>query len=67
MESILIVYNDIKELTHGYQNYITSQMLIFGGYVKMRKSLYTRVTIWDNIMILNLNDTVSPRYEGPCF
>ena len=41
MESLINIDNGIKEPTHGYQNCNTSQILIFGGYVKVRESLYT--------------------------
>jgi hypothetical protein len=43
MVSIINITNDIKEPTHGYQNYNTTQILITGGYVKVRESLYTQV------------------------
>ena len=33
--------NAIKEPTHGYRNCNTSQILVFGGYLKVRESLYT--------------------------
>ena len=46
----------IKEPTYGYQNHNTNQILIFGGYVKVRESLYTRIIIWVNT-ILNHIDT----------
>ena len=67
MVSIININNGIKEPTHGYQNCNTSQILIFGGYVKVRESLYTRVIIWVNT-ILNHIDTREflPRYEGSC-
>ena len=45
----------IKEPTYGYQNCNTSQILIFGGYVKVRK-FYTQVFSWVdtilNVLIL---------------
>ena len=41
MESLINIDNGIKEPTHGYQNCNISQILIFGGYVKVRESLYT--------------------------
>ena len=65
MVSIINFNHGIKEPTHGYQNSNTSQILIFGEYVKVRESLYTQVIIWvDNIM--NHIDTrvILPRYEG---
>lgn len=33
--------NAIKEPTHGYQNCNSSQILVFGGYLRVRGSLYT--------------------------
>jgi hypothetical protein len=41
MLSIINIINGIKEPTCGYHNCNTSQMLIFGGYVKVRDSLIT--------------------------
>lgn len=63
--SIIKINNGIKEPIHGYQICTTSQMSIFGGDVKIRESLYTRVIIWLNI-ILNQIDTkeILPTYEG---
>jgi hypothetical protein len=58
--------NDINEPTHGYhQNCNTSEMVIFGGYVKVRESLYTRVIICVNTF-LNHIDTkaILPQCEG---
>ena len=42
------INNGIKQPTCRYQNCNTSQILIFGGYVKVRESSYTRVIIWVN-------------------
>ena len=67
MVLIMNTNNDIKTHTQGYQNCNTSQILVFGEYVKMRKSLYTQVIIWvDNI--LNHLDTraLLPRYQDSC-
>ena len=57
--------NGIKEPTRGYQNSNTSQIFIFGGYVKVRESLYTRVIIWVS-NILDHSDTraIFPGYES---
>ena len=38
--SIININYGIKELTRGYQNFNTSQIMVFGGYVKVRESLY---------------------------
>ena len=46
MVSITDINNGIKEPTRGYQNCIASQILIYGGYLKFRESLYTQVIIW---------------------
>ena len=43
------VNNNIKEPNYGHQNYNTSQILTFSGYVKARESLFNRVIIWVNI------------------
>ena len=63
--SIININNDILELTCGYQNCYTSQILIFCGYLKVREYLYTRVTIWVNA-ISNHIDTKAflPRCQG---
>ena len=45
MVLIININNGFKVPTCGYQNCNTNQILIFGGYVKMRKSLYTRVMV----------------------
>ena len=42
----MLMNNVIKELTHGFQNCNTSQILMFHRYVKVRESLYTNVIIW---------------------
>jgi hypothetical protein len=42
MVSIIINNKGVKEPTPGCQKYNTSQILIFGGYLKVRKSLYTQ-------------------------
>ena len=65
--SIININNGIKEPTHEYPNYNTSQILIYGGYVKMRESLYTQVVIWIST-ILNHFDTRTnmPRYQDFC-
>jgi hypothetical protein len=46
MASIMNINNGIKEPTRRYQNCNTNQTLIFGSYVKVRESLYTRIIIW---------------------
>jgi hypothetical protein len=57
----------IKELISGYQNYNTNQILIFGGYVKVRGSLYSRTITWINIILSHIDIRVTfPRYECFC-
>ena len=52
--------------THGYQNCKTSQTLIFGGYFKERESLYTRVVIWVNTIIIHIDTrAILPKYTDP--
>ena len=41
MVSIININNSTKESTHGHQNYNTNEILMFGGYVKVRESMYT--------------------------
>ena len=55
MESLINIDNGIKEPTHGYQNCNTSQILIFGGYVKVRESLYTWVIIYVNTILNHID------------
>ena len=64
---IININNGKKEPTCGYQNCNTSQILIFGGYVKVRESLYIRIIILVNT-ILAMNDTkvILPRSESSC-
>jgi hypothetical protein len=45
----------IKEPYHRYKNCNTSQILIFGGYLKVKESLYTRVNIWVNTIAKHTN------------
>ena len=44
--SIVNMIDGIQKYAHGYQNYNTIQYLIFGEYVKVRKSLYAQVVVW---------------------
>jgi hypothetical protein len=45
----------------GDQNCNTNQMLLFGGYIKVRESLHAQVNIWVNTI---LNYIIIPRYEN---
>jgi len=64
---VSVINNCIKEPTRGYQNCNTSQLLIFGGYVKARESLYTRVIIWVDTILYHMDTrAILPRYEGSC-
>ena len=67
MVLMININNDIKKPTRVYQNCNTSQILIFGGYLKVKESLYDRVIIWVNT-ILNQTGTRTnlSRYEGSC-
>ena len=49
------------------KNYITSQILIFGAYVKVKESSCAQVIVWVNT-ILNYDELGQylPRYEGSC-
>ena len=53
MVSITNINIGIKESTHGYQNCNICQILISGGYLKMRESLL----LSDYLNILNHIDT----------
>ena len=67
MVSIIKINNGIVEPTYGHQNCYTSQILIFGGYLKVRESLHTRVTIWVNTISNHIDTTAFlPRYQGSC-
>ena len=45
----------------------TSQILIFGGYVKVKESFYTRVIIWVNTILNHIDTTaILSRYEDSC-
>ena len=59
--------NGIKESTHGCEYCITSHILIFGGYVKGRESLYFQVVIWVHIILNHIDTRIFlPRYKGSC-
>jgi hypothetical protein len=58
---------DIKKFTFGYQNCNISQIFIFDGYIKVRKSLHNRVIMWVDTSLKHIaTSTTLPRYEGPC-
>jgi hypothetical protein len=62
-------HNGIKNLPIGTK-IVMSQILIFGGYLKVSKSLYTQDIIWVNTMLIlgyepRYDTTILPRYEGP--
>lgn len=71
MASTINIKNSSQEPTHAYQNYNSSQILIFKGYLKVRESLYIQVIIWANTIpsqintkaILDLSMKVPARYE----
>ena len=62
------IYNGIKNLcTHGYQNCSTSRILIYGGYVKVRESLSTRVITCVDTILNHIDPrAILSRYEGLC-
>ena len=64
MVSISNINNGIKEPTHGYQICNTNHIFILGGYLRLKKSLYTQVIIWISV-ILNHIDTkvILHRYD----
>jgi hypothetical protein len=65
MVSIMKITHGIKEPTGGHQNCITNHMLIVGGYVKVRESLYTQITIWVNTILSHIDTrVVLHRYES---
>ena len=67
MVSMINTNNGITEPTLGYQNCSASHILIFGAYVKVRESLYTRVIIWINTTLNHIDARgILPRYEGSC-
>ena len=67
MVSLININSGIKEPTHGYQICNTTQILIFGGYVKVRESLYARVIAWVNAILNHIDTRVDiPRYESSC-
>ena len=67
MVSMIYINNGIKEPTHGYQNCNTNQIMIFGGYLKVRESLSTRVIIWVNTILNHIDiRAILPTHEGSC-
>ena len=61
------INSGIEEPNHEYQNGDTSQILIFGEYVTVRESLYTRVVFWLNTILNHIDTrTILPKYEGCC-
>jgi hypothetical protein len=63
MVIIININNCINEPTHGYQNCNTSQILIFGGYLKVKESLYTQVITWVNSILKHIDTmTILPKF-----
>ena len=60
MVLITNISNGIKELTCEYENCNTSQVMIFGVYVKGMESLYSHVTIFGSVPFYTI---FLPRYE----
>ena len=44
MVSIININYDVKEPTCGYQNCYITRIVIFGGYCKVRESLYAQLS-----------------------
>ena len=66
MVSIMNTNKWYPKRTHRYQNYSLDHIMIFGGYVEVRESLYTRVIICVNNTLNQIDTrTIIPRYEGP--
>ena len=67
MVSTININNGIKEPTRGYRICNTIQILIFGGYLKVTDSLYTRVITRINAIQNHVDTRVDlPWYEGSC-
>ena len=49
------VHNDIKATTRGYQNCDTNQILMFGGCLQVRESLYIWVVIWAHTIVNHID------------
>lgn len=57
---------NVNEPYLGYQNWNTTQLSIFSGYVKW-EALYTRVNIWVNTIRNNVDPReIAPTYDGSC-
>lgn len=59
--------NGIKNSICGYQNCDINQIMVFGGCIKMKITLYNGVINLVNT-VLNLIDTIAiiPRHESSC-
>ena len=67
MVLIINMNNGIKEPIRGYQNCNLNQILMFGEYVKMRESLYTRDIVWVNTILNHIDiRMILPSYESSC-
>ena len=67
MVLIINMNNSIKEPIRGYQNCNLNQILMFGEYVKMRESLYTRDIVWVNTILNHIDiRMILPSYESSC-
>ena len=63
MVAIINIKNGIKEPTHGYQNSYTSQIFIFGGYVKVRVSSHSQG--WVTTILCHIDTTaILLKYES---
>ena len=51
--------------THVYHNCNSSQIFTFGGYVKVRESLYTQVITWVNTILNHIDiREILAKYES---
>ena len=67
MVSIINIDNGITKHTHGYQNCNTCQVLMLGGYVKVREYFNTQVIIGVKTIPNHIDTRVMlPRYESYC-
>jgi hypothetical protein len=67
MVSVFKIISGITEPNREYQNCNTSEVFIFGGYVKVREALYTQVIIWGNSILNHIGTrAILPGYEGSC-
>ena len=63
----MVLIINIKVPTRMYPNCNINQILIYGGYVKRRASLFIQVIIWVNFILNHIDSRmIIPRYESSC-